>query len=286
MRRPFPLTLVLFVAMSLAGVARAGDTPLSPPSSTVVIKPVTVPLLRIGGLPAVNAVVNGSKAYPFVIDTAADVFAISPQRAQAWNLPAIGKDEMGNPTMRVRELSVGDAHFRGLLAAADPFLNGHDEAGVLGANVFRNVLLSIDFARNTVTFASGRLPPANGVDILAYKPSKGGAPTIQISVCGLKIAVGIDSAAPAVLRLPKSMMSDLRCDHHVVGSDETIGAQAGPSRVTDARLDGDLHFADIRLRHPVVRFGAGPALFLGSGALAGVVLTLDQENRLLRLQSI
>ena len=256
-----------------------------PHGLNTLIKPVTVPLLRVSGLPAVNAVVNGSRAYPFVIDTAANVLSVSPQWAQEWNLPAIGKDEMGNATVRIRELSVGDARFRGLAAAADPFLNGHDEAGVLGVNVFRNVVLSVDFARNTVSFSSGRLRPANGVDILAYTPSEGGAPTIQISVCGLKIAVGIDTAAPAMLRLPRSMMSDLKCDRHVVGSDNVVGAQAGPSGVTDARLDGDIRFADIRLHNPVVRFGDGPARFIGSGALAAVVLTLDQTHHLLRLQS-
>lgn len=285
-RHQIPFGLALLVVMCLSTIARAGDSPTSPPDSTNVLKPVILPLLRVGGLPAVNVVVNGSRAYPFVVDTAANVLAVSKQRAEGWDLPAVGTDDMGNQTMRVRELLIGDAHFKGLLAAVDPFLDGHKEAGVLGTNVFRNVLLSIDLARNRLTLSSGRLPPANGVDILAYKPSQGGAPTIQMSVCGLKMTVGIDTAAPAVLRLPKSMMSDLKCGHHVLQSHETIGAQAGPSDVTDVRVDGDLRFADMRLHDPIVRFGDGPALFLGSGALSHAVLTLDQAHRLLRLRSL
>src|SRR5450755_4451300 len=127
----------LFVIGNLTGsAARAGDTPISPPAKTDVASAVKVPLLRVGGLPAVGASINGSKPYPFIVDLAANLFAINPGRALALGLPTSGNDEMGNPKVAVADMSISTARFKGLTAAADGFLSGHPEAGVLGVNVF------------------------------------------------------------------------------------------------------------------------------------------------------
>jgi hypothetical protein len=283
MRITLPLLFFIISAITLSAATTPDVSPVAPPTTTRVIGTVTAPLMRVNGLPAVRVSINGSQPYPFVIDWAANLLAIGPERVQDLKLTNVGTDEMGNVMVRVSDLSIGDAHFLGMTAAADLFLNGHDEAGVLGVNVFRDVTFTIDFKRNSVAISLQGLPPANGRDILAYQPSEGGAPSLWVTICKTRVQVNIDTAAPAALRLPRSMMDTLGCKHKALLTDDVAGAQAGPSAVTDAHVEGDLVVGSVVVKRPIVRFGDGPQCFVGLGVLDALTVSLDQRHRLIRL---
>ena len=148
-----PLPALLF-AVPLALLAVPGGSPPSPTSPPkrveLAVARVELAMVRIHGVASVDVSINGSGPYRFVIDWGANLFALSPRLAQTLKLPRTGRDEMGNETVQVETLSLGGARFVGLTAAVDPFFDDKEEQGVLGVNVYVELLMTLDYPRKIV----------------------------------------------------------------------------------------------------------------------------------------
>ena len=272
----------LGAAVALAAMADSGH-PTAPPGRTEIASPVEIPMHRIHGLPAVDVTINGSAPYRFVVDWGANILAVSPRVAAELALPKTGRDEMGNENVRIGSLALHGAKFRGLTAAVDPFFSDKEEQGVLGLNVFAELLVTLDYPRSVVRLEKGALPAADGRSILAIGTGEGEpGPTIDISIGGLKVRALLDTGAARWLALPQKMLPDLPLKAGPVTVGTATGPQVGTFRQQEARIKGDLRFGAFTVRDPIVSFHPRPRALLGSALLEHFVLTLDQKGAKVR----
>ncbi len=282
MRLPLPELLFAVPLALFAAPDGSPPTPTSPPARVELAGArVELAMGRIHGVPSVEVSINGSGPYPFVVDWGANLFAISPRLARTLKLPRTGRDEMGNETVQVGTLSLGGARFSGLTAAVDPFFDAKEEQGVLGVNVYAELLMTLDYPRKLVSLEKGSLPPADGQNILAC----GGGdpePSIEIFVGDKKIRAILDTGASRFLMLPEKLLGELHVKAAPVAAGVATGPQSGTLRPREARLDGTLRFGAITVRDPLLTFHPRPRAFLGSALLEHFAVTLDQKGHSVR----
>jgi predicted aspartyl protease len=257
--------------------------PTSPPTRVAIpAAGAQVPMQRIQGLPAVDVSINGAAPYRFVVDWGANLLAVSPRVAGELKLPEIGTDAMGNRSVRIDSLAVGGARFEGLTAAVDSFFADKQEQGVLGVNVYTDILLTLDYPRGIVRLEKGSLPLADGKRILACRPADGPEPAIEIALAGKPITVLLDTGARRLVMLPERWMADLPLFAAPAPAGTAGGPQAGAARLKEARLRGDLNLGAFRVRDPLLTFHARPRAFLGGALLESFAVTLDQKGQRVR----
>jgi predicted aspartyl protease len=241
---------------------------------------------RINGVASVDVSINGSGPYRFAIDWGANLFAISPRLAQALKLPRTGKDEMGNENVRVETLSLGGARFLGLTAAVDPFFDDKQEQGVLGVNVYADLLMTLDYPRKLVVFERGSLPPADGQTMFACDGGDDPEPTVEIMLGEKKIRAILDTGASRFLMLPERLSGELPLKAAPVAAGVATGPQSGTLRPREARFAGMLRLGAISVRDPLLTFHPRPRAFLGSAFLEHFAVTLDQKGKRVRFATL
>jgi CubicO group peptidase (beta-lactamase class C family)/predicted aspartyl protease len=265
----------------------APSAPTDPPEYVDVPRGgALAPMHRIHRIPAVDVSIGGSKPYRFVVDWGANLLAISPAVAKELALAPLGRDVMGNQTVRIDALQVGGVRFRGLVAAVVPFFEGKEEQGVLGLNVMRELLVTLDYPGAQIRFERGALPAEDGRGILSYRPSEGGGPIIPITVAGRADSAQLDTGASRWLLLPESAKTTRSWKSGPAPAGIGIGPQAGARRMEEARLDGALSIGQFTVADPIVTFRPAdrPQALLGSATLENFAVTLDQSNHRVRFQ--
>lgn len=283
MRLPLP---ALVFAIPLAAFAAPAGSPPSPTSPPLRVElaagRVELAMSRIHGVPSVDASINGSGPYRFVIDWGANLFAISPRLARTLKLPRTGRDEMGNEAVSVDTLSLGGARFVGLTAAVDPFFDDQEEQGVLGVNVYAELLMTLDYPGKLVSLEGGSLPPADGQNILACDGGNDPEPAVEIMLGDKKIRAILDTGASRFLMLPEKLLGELRLKSGPVAAGVATGPQSGTLRPREGRFEGMLRLGAISVRDPLLTFHSRPRAFLGSAFLENFAVTLDQKGRRVR----
>jgi hypothetical protein len=262
-----------------------GRSPTDPPGQ-VVFGASVADLLMVDhhGLPAVEVVLNGSGPYRFVVDWGANLIAMSPQLAMDLNLPILGVDEMGNPNAQVDSLAIGPIEFQDLTIALDPFFLGAGEAGVLGRNVYENLLVTLDYPEQRIRLEQDSLPQADGRTIFDYTPTEGGAPMLEMNLQGHSFPVVLDTGAARGLILPVSEMSKFSFASGPASGGTAIGPQLGAAETQVARLQGELTFGGYTILEPVAVILDRPEYLAGSRILRNFAITLDQQNGTVRLE--
>ena len=283
MKLALPALLFVVPLALLAAPVGPPSSPTSRPARVeLAVARVELPMGRIHGVPSVDVVINGSGPHRFVIDWGANLFAISPRLARTLNLPRTGRDEMGNETVRVETLFLGGARFAGLTAAVDPFFDDKEEQGVLGVNVYAELLMTLDYPRKLVGLERGSLPPADGQTILACDGGDEPEPTIDVMLGEKKIRAILDTGAGRFMMLPEKLLGDLRLKSGPKDAGVATGPQSGTLRPREARFEGTLRVGAISVRDPLVTFHPRPRAFLGSAFLEYFAVTLDQKGRRVR----
>ncbi len=279
---PLPISTPLPEAGSKVS---AGRSPLDPPGEVRMgSATVSAPMLDNHGLPAVEVLINGSGPYRFVVDWGANIFAASPELASKLNLPILGVDSMGNQNAQVTSLAIGDAEFRDLTVVLDPFFSQMDEDGVLGRNIYANLLITLDYPAQRIILEQGSLPAPNGQDLLAYQPSEGGAPMLPVEIEGQRFPVVLDTGAARGLILPAAKAAQFSFMVGPIPGGTAIGPQLGAADTQVGRLSEDLHFGAYTISQPLVDILDRSEALLGSGLLRYFSVTLDQENQTLRIR--
>jgi hypothetical protein len=262
-----------------------GRSPTDPPGQVVFGAPAAdLPLIDHHGLPAVEVLLNGRGPYRFVVDWGANLIAMSPQLALDLNLPVLGVDEMGNPNARVDSLVIGPIEFQDLTIALDPFFLGTDEAGVLGRNVYEDLLVTLDYPEQRIRLERGSLPEADGRTTFDYTPTEGGAPMLEMNLQGYSFPVVLDTGAAGGLILPVSEVGKFSFVSGPVTGGIAIGPQLGAAETEVGRLQGRLTIGEYTILEPVAVILDRPEYLAGSGILGYFTITLDQQHRTVRLE--
>ena len=158
------------------------------------------------GRPVVMVSVNGAAPAPFVIDIGTNVSLVAPRLLKKLvrrdSLPAVA--DAGQ--ILFRTLRLGDVEYRAGALRIDDL--GSDVDGLLGLDMFAEVLLTLDYPRSIVTIERGSLDaPRRGNHVVAYSLPRPGSPTIRFDLGGRTYNAVTDVGSTMPFAVPQSMMS-------------------------------------------------------------------------------
>ncbi len=261
------------------------------PATTVLTHPTErIPFNLQQNRIIVEATINGAGPFPFILDTCAGTFLLDAALAAELALPVIGEATMGDPvdpdavTVEVVELdrvTLGGATFSGLTANLwEGGGYGHGDnppRGVMSFPMFRNTLLTIDWAASELVVTDDALPPANGDDVLDMLMD-GGVPMLEFDIAGHPLHAHLDTGAPMAIGIPDRFEPVLHWSEtpRVVAHARTVN---GTFAMKEGTLKGDVRFGGHRLENPVLmtndRFAEAN---VGVGFLRHFRLSFDQRN--------
>jgi CubicO group peptidase (beta-lactamase class C family) len=261
----------------------AAPRPVDPPRATRAAPFTEVPLLRLRGLPVVEVRVNGSGPYRFVVDWGANILAVSPKLSRELRLPRLGGGPNGEH-VEVKELQVGADVFEGMTALVDPFFETVDADGVLGLNVYRRLVSTIDYPGGRFRLEQGTLPAADGRSVLAYRSSGPEEFTVAVEIAGKPVTAVLDTGASRALLVPTSAAKDFVYREPLAESTSfASGPQAGKYHPREGVLRGSLRIGEFEFSDPPVALNESSSFLIGAQVLEKFEISLDQENRRVRL---
>lgn len=255
-----------------------------------------VPVALVAGMPTISAMVNGRGPYRFGVDTGASGYLrVTPALAQAIGLRQTGEARAGDPSggatvavpiYAVESLSFGGLTYRGVSTTAidlpGPRLAGVD--GIIGIGFFQNMLLTIDYGRLRLAAGPGALPAANGRDVIAFTPERGGLIAFPLAIGDGVHQVHLDTGNS---RYPLFMPAAAIAGLPTRGAPRDIGRARTVSREIALQAIGLA--AAVRVGTtvlPITDVGY-PAVAsvgnIGSLALRDMAVTIDYPNRRLRI---
>ena len=277
------VALLLFLAPALR----------AQPSSPAAVL-VDVPMLSRGASPAVNVMVNGQGPFLFLIDTGAqgDARADSSLVSKLGLKPS-GQTESGDGSGRTRtveqvtldRLSLGQLEFRNVEAPSRDYNTSARVApiaGILGFNLFRGHLLTLDFLNRRVRVESGSLLPADGKTILDYDAPYD-TPILEAVMGGFRLAADVDSGDTGGISFPAALVRILPqlSGPKAVGTGRTV---SNAFVLSEVKLRGVLRIGEHELADPTIRFNeVHDNINLGAQFLSAYTLTFDQRNRRVRI---
>jgi predicted aspartyl protease len=269
-------------------------------NGTPATSPITIPIeLPHRGIPAmlIDGPNNPSIA---VLDTGAAANLVSPQFAKKHNLDmrkvpnlrivdALGKHRNAPDVAHVSELKVGDATFHDFDVMVDESVRGmNDHTDVmLGAPLFDNVLVTIDYARRRLVLQPGEsLPPVNNQDILPLRKTKDGHLQVQAKLLGEEAWLILDTGHTGDgLTLSRFRLIALPWASTPVEAGQ-IQTMLGRHAMRAGRMDGDITLGQFTLQRPIVSIGfTDDDEFIGADTLQHFAVTIDQKNNRLRFRA-
>ena len=255
---------------------------------------LTAPLELTHGKPFVTVMVNGKGPFRFVIDTGTGAEAfVSGELADELNLPVTGQVHLSDPskqggkrvpTVLLRTLEVAGVVFTDVKAVRHELSSADGNCdGLLGFELFRDYLLTLDYPNRRMTLTSGSLAPDGERSVLPFRMPDG-IPVIPLRVGDLEINAQIDSGGTG-LSLPEDLVSRLKfaSDPEVFGVAESLSTRF---ELKAAKLASDVHLGGYTFTRPFVEIqSAFPLANLGTCAMQEFAFTFDQKNGLVRFES-
>lgn len=300
MKRPLVASGALVAALAASHSLALQETP---PARPMERRPIPPPPTTIGdradiemdtsqGIPIVSVMVNGRGPYRFGIDTGAQGYArLSARLATELGLIPVGEvmtgDPSGNnrrtlPVYRVDRLALGELIFTSISTKQLALADAVD--GILALGLFRQWLLTIDYAGGRLIVARGALPAADGATVLDYTAGPGGAVQVPMRIGDLETVVNLDTGAARVgLALPPQKLAQVatRGEPRVIGRARTISQDFDVSSVD---LAATVKVGALALPITVVTFPSpDPVGVIGSAALRRIAITIDQQHRRVRM---
>lgn len=259
-------------------------------------KVVEVPMKFREGTPAIEVMVNGKGPFLFEIDTGGQGDARADESlVKTLGLKKIGEAEAGDPSgknnitldmVRIDSIKIGDLEFRDLEALARGYNRGSETHidGILGFNLFKNHLLTLDYPAKKVRIEEGNLPPANGKDILSFENPRG-IPVVKLGIGNQSIDAHIDSGntnGGFVFPTERIEKLQLASEPRVVGKAQTV---TNIFEIKEVKLKDTIHFGSFEYTEPNVVYPApsNKEANIGARILRDFVLTFDQKNKRVKL---
>lgn len=237
---------------------------------------IDVPMVGTPELPLVEVRLNGRGPYRFLVDLGGNVVSIREDVAKAIGAETV-QDLSERGVVKARTLQLGDTTFRDIHMVREPKL---DVDGVIGFNVFREGLVTLDYPGQRFVWRSGELP-ASGPSIVPYDLRER-MPYVTVTMGETRVSANLDTGARAAVIVPARLEGTVPVAGPLTDSDSMWNQAEGRIRTRSGTLHGDLRTAShVLASQPKVVFS--PALedefLIGSGALTSLRLTLDTANK-------
>lgn len=252
----------------------------------------TLPSTPHRGMPRVNIMLNGKGPYAFAIDTGAPgPVIIDPKVVAELGLQKVGEEMMNDgsennqypaPVYGIDSLTFGTKTFSSLTGVAvDMGRWGATVSGMFGMDVFKDHVLVLDYAADEVSIEEGPLPPADGISRFDVVIRPDGMIELPLTVAGQSMAAVLDTGNTIKSGFSASdgLAAKLRREEGVVSG--TARTVTNNITLRTAALAGPVTLGPNTL--PVTHFNyptpGGYEAILGSAALAGARLKVDQRSR-------
>lgn len=257
---------------------------------------VAVPMRIVDGRIMVDVRLDGKGPFPFIFDTGAQGGVMDLTFAREQGL-ALGQEIMvGSPggsgrpgnQVTIGKLEIGGLTMKNATSVAFegmPFPKSPDSPrGVLGPYGLSGLLVKLDYPGGRLVFHRGALPEPDEREVFGWD-SDHHLPEIPASVAGEPVVVHLDSGSSGTLSLPNDFAARLPLGGPLLdkGYAKTVD-QVRPVR--GAQLNGAFIIGRYRLENPTVHFVdiARRTGNVGAGILKQFAITIDPENRRLRLE--
>ena len=246
------------------------------------------------GKPFVMVNVNGHGPYRFVIDTGTGGQAfVSPILAAQLGLSQIGHMHISDPSGRgsrttplvlIPSLKVAGIEFTNIHAAVHDLGDADGTCqGLLGFELFRSFLLTLDYPHRQLQLSTGGLAPDGEQSVLPFHMPNG-IPLVAIHIDNASIDAQLDSGG-AGLSLPESLASHMAFSSDPVSFSNSFSI-ATRFQVKAGRLAGSIHLGSYTFDQPFVEINpAFPVANFGSIPMQNFTVTFDQRNALVRFAS-
>ncbi|MBS0286808.1 MAG: clan AA aspartic protease [Proteobacteria bacterium] len=262
-----------------------------------------VAMINEWGFPIVSLYANKQGPFKFLIDTGADSCILSHEMVKKLALTAIDskKKEFITPHQRatvdislfiIEELQLGDvivkhAPFVATNTATDDFqlLKNLNIVGILGANLFHDVVLTLNFAQQKIVLSDHKEYNHEGTKIKLSGTHY--VPMIKAKVQNneniSEYDLLIDSGYTGFVKMPVCFSASEKADHP--GSVITYDAFNGSDGGFISELDGTLILGNKKIENPLVKFNIGNCEkrnkwgLIGTQFLQYQTMSIDQKNR-------
>jgi hypothetical protein len=245
-----------------------------------------VPMELLASRPLVRAKINGQGPFALLVDPQAVTTLIDPRLAETLNLKPL-PGTPGTPHYQV-DLGFGESivakvpvEIVDLTRFAPELPATARPRGVISLSIWRDQLVTIDFARWRIEIAAGGLPEPNGKDIVAL--SAAGQLQLQLVIGEYSAPCEIDPVFPGGLLLPSGTATGLSLADkpRTVAS---VNTRTGPIPAQEARLTTPGIVGGFTFNAPLVQFGGtNDRALLGTAWLSSFALTYDLSHARVRL---
>jgi len=276
-----------FIVMACSTQVLAQNAPKRESSTSTV---ADLPMLFRGPEPAIEVMVNGQGPFLFAIDTGGtDEARVDSSLVERLGLRITGTDT-GNDgsgkntikvgTVQMDSLTVGGLKFRNVKAGTRDYnrVNLPHIDGILTFDLFHDYLLTLDYPAKRVRLERGKLPKADGAEILRLKRIHS-HPAVGIMIGSERVAAEIDSGNIGhEFLFPASLVEKLSLATKPVsiGKARTVTHEF---KLKEARLKANIHLGKYEFTQPLISFPAPfPFANIGSKLLNQFAITFDQKN--------
>lgn len=239
---------------------------------------VRTPMVGTKTLPLVNVTLNNKGPYKLLVDTAANVTILQMRVADELQLPVLRPGDKSR-LVALKDMRIGGAHFEDMVVGARAW----DEAidGVLGFNVFADLLLTMDYPSQRLILREGELPATNGKDVFTYGLDNR-CPTLEVTIGNERLNILVDTGARQALVIPNSIASKLKFAGELTPGPKLSTFDTGASASRIGKLADELSMGIHKIAGTKVYVWEDVPV-LGSDLFKDFVLTFDQKNLRLRI---
>lgn len=290
------LVILLIMHGCNSGVAFTPAKTELPDNGTIL------PFTLENGLPFLEVMIDDQGPYRVLLDTGAAVLELSEKVANELNLPELHNESIGitatgtrkKPlkTVMVNRLFVGNSsfhNFKGEVADFSTFKQaGFYFDGILGIQVFRECLLTVDFPEKQLKLKQGKLERLNKLQTIPAELSRG---TLKNPVI-----IGLDTPHPKVVKLTvdtgntAGIILPLKVKtwcipSNLVGESKVVtGAEVFCA--SQFQLKTNVSIGDKIVNNSIVSYVGKNTGMIGVGLLKSYIITFDQKQRLVHLEYV
>lgn len=254
-------------------------------------------MIMFGSRPGIKVYINGKGPFNFLIDTGADGFGrIDSATAESLGVKPfkviLDGDKSGKTTsvnqIQVDSLRLGNISFKKLILNSRNYnpskkVTGYHMDGILGFNLFKEYLLTLDYPGKRVTIKKGALQKPDGQTVIPFQ-TPDNTPEIMFSIGPLLISADIDTGDSEGISLPEWLAKLLPSDTipKIIGTGKSL---TSTYTYYESKISVPVKLAKYIFYSPVIVY---TSVFnncnLGSSWLNNFSITFDQRNKLVKFE--
>jgi predicted aspartyl protease len=253
---------------------RVGTNEISFKSDTL-----SVPLIDKIEKPVLEVFVNGKGPFKFLFDAGANVVTIAQWVTDEAKVRTLIK-RTGKSVLLADSISVGGVRFKNVAAVNVKEL---DVDGVIGFNLFREELLTLDYPGQRLTWTKGSLPHADGKTIFNYELRER-MPYIPVLIGKDSVWFNLDTGATSWIYLPETFKRTLALTGPVKAGDHSWNGDEGQFNSEKVKLSAPVWIGQFQIKNAMPNFSAHiEEPLLGSSFFKHFILRFDLTNKRVQL---